>query len=140
MLAAVTMLTSVLGSNVTSLPDKFQSTAAAPDPPGINSKVLQLRDGSSNTWTHFWCPVTFVSSLAITVWNAGTITFLVITTLPFTWSKSNSRSLAYDDFYIIVLIYANFQYCDSDCNSSSVIQLVTWSIIQLPTCIGTLLL
>ena len=40
MLAAVTMPTTVLGSNVKSLPDKFQSTTATPDPPGINSQVL----------------------------------------------------------------------------------------------------
>ena len=74
MLAVVIMPTSVCGSRVTSLQDKFQSTTATLDPPGINFKVLagmnilvQLGDGSTNTWTHFWCQVTFVSPLAITV-------------------------------------------------------------------------
>ena len=74
MLAAVTVPTSLLGSNVISLPDKFQSTIATPDPPGINLEVLpgmnifvQFGDGSTNTWACFWYPVTFVSHLAITV-------------------------------------------------------------------------
>ena len=40
-------------------------------------------------------------------------------------------------FKIIVLTYATFQDCDKDCNSLDM-QLVTWSITQLPTCIGTL--
>ena len=73
MLAVVTVPTSVCGSRITSLPDKFQSTTATPDPPGINLEVLpgtnllvHLGDGSTNTWTCFWCPVTFVSPLAIT--------------------------------------------------------------------------
>ena len=73
MLAAVTMPTSVLGSNVISHSDKFLSTTATLDPPSINLEVLpgtnilaHLRDGSTNTWTCFWCPVTFVSPLAIT--------------------------------------------------------------------------
>ena len=97
MLAVVTVTTSVCGSRVTSLPDKFLSTPATPDLLGINSEVLagmnilfHLGDGSTNTWTCFWCPVTFVSPFAITVWKAGIFTFLVVTTLPFTWSKSNS--------------------------------------------------
>ena len=72
MLAVVTMPTS--DSRVTSLPNKFLSTTATPDPPGINSEVLpgmnillHLVDGSTNTWTHFWCPMTFVSPFVITV-------------------------------------------------------------------------
>ena len=55
MLAAVTMPTLVLGSNVISLPDKFLRTTATPDPPGINLEVLpgtnilvHLGDGSTN--------------------------------------------------------------------------------------------
>ena len=90
MLAAVTMPTSVWGSKIISVPDKFQNITATPDPPGINSEVLpetiilvHLGDGSTNTWTCFWCPVTFMSPLAITIWKPGTITFLIITTLPF---------------------------------------------------------
>ena len=58
MLAAVTMPTSVWGSKVISLADKFQSTTATPDPPGINLEVmtgtnifLHLGDGSTSTWT-----------------------------------------------------------------------------------------
>ena len=74
MLATVTMPTSVCGSRVRFLPDKFQSTTATPDPPGINSEILpetnipvQLGDGSINKWTCFWHLVTFVSPLAIAV-------------------------------------------------------------------------
>ena len=74
MLAAMTVPTLVCGLRITSLPDIFQSTTSTPDPPGINSEVLsgtnilvQLGDGSTNTWTCFWCLVTFVSPLAITV-------------------------------------------------------------------------
>ena len=74
MLAAVTVPTSMCGFRITSLPDKFQSTTSTPDPPGINLEVLpgtniltHLGDDSNNTWTCFWCPVTFVSPLAITV-------------------------------------------------------------------------
>ena len=74
MLAAVTMPTSVWGSRVISLPDKFLSTTAIPDPPGVNSEVLagmntplQFGDSSTSTWTCFWCPVTFVSPFVITV-------------------------------------------------------------------------
>ena len=74
MIPAVTMPTSVCESRVTSLHDKFLSTMATPDPPGINSEVLpgtnvliHSGDGSTNTWTHFWCPATFVSPYAITV-------------------------------------------------------------------------
>ena len=74
MLAVVTMSISVQSSNVTSLPDKFLSITATPDPPGINLEVLpgtniliHLGDGSTNTWTYYWYPVTFVSPLAITI-------------------------------------------------------------------------
>ena len=40
MLAMMTRPISVCGSKVTYLPDKFLSTTATPDPPGINSEVL----------------------------------------------------------------------------------------------------
>ena len=60
MLAAMTMPTLVLASNVIYLPDEFQSTIVTPDPPGINLEVLpgmnilvQLGDGSTKTWTCF---------------------------------------------------------------------------------------
>ena len=68
MLAAVPMPISVHGSTVMSLPDKFLSTTATPDPPRFNSEefhgtnILQhLGEDSPNTWTHIWCPVTMVS-------------------------------------------------------------------------------
>ena len=73
----------------------------------------------------FLMPSDFVIPLAITVYKAGMVTCLVRTMLPFTRAKSNSESLRCDGFNIMVLKYANFQDCDNDFNSSSVIQLVT---------------
>ena len=116
MLAAVTMPPSVWGYKIISLPDKFWSTTTTLDSPGINSEVLpgmniilHLGDDSTSKWTCFWSPVTFVSPLAITAWKAGTITFFVITTLPFTWSKSNSWSLTCDNFDRTVLTDTNLR-------------------------------
>ena len=74
MLAVVTIPTSVCGSKVTSLPYRFQRTTVTPDSPGINSEVfpgmntlVHLGDGSTNTWTCFGCPMTFMSPSVITL-------------------------------------------------------------------------
>ena len=56
LLAAEIMPTSVFGSKIMSLPDRFQSATSALDPSGFNSVVfpgtnmfLHLGDGSTNT-------------------------------------------------------------------------------------------
>ena len=74
----VTVQTSVHASRVMSLPYKFLSTTVTPDPPGTNSEVypgtntlMHLGEGSTNTWTAFWCPATLVSSFTTTVCKAG---------------------------------------------------------------------
>ena len=74
MLAAVAIPTSVCGSKVTSLPDRFQRTTVTPGSSGINSQVfpgmntlVHLQDGSTNTWTFFWFPMALVSPSVVTV-------------------------------------------------------------------------
>ena len=76
MLAAVTGPTSVCDSRVMSLPDKFLSTTVTPHPLSINSEVfpvtstlVHLGEGSTNTWTCFWCLVTLVSPFTTIVLN-----------------------------------------------------------------------
>ena len=66
------------------------------------------------------------------------VTSSLVTTLPLTQSRSNSQSPTDVAFEIMVLTYTTFQDCDKDCNSSSDMQWVTWSVTWLPTCIGTL--
>ena len=143
-LAAVTVPTPVHCSRAMSLPDKFLSTTYTLDPPGFNLEVflrtkthMHLGEGSTNTWTCFWCPMTWVSPLTTTVCKVGIFTSLV-TTLSFSWSRSNSGSSTGADLEIIILIYANFQDWERDCSLFSDIQLVTWSIMWLPTWMGTL--
>ena len=74
MLAVVTMPTSVCGSRLTSLPDKFLSTTATPILLVLIwryclEQIYSYTQGMvSPTHGHnFWCPVTFVSPFAITV-------------------------------------------------------------------------
>ena len=63
--------------------------------------------------------------------------FLVITTFTFTWPRSNSLFPICDNLDKTVPTYANFQDGANYLNSSSVISLITWLIILLPTWIGT---
>ena len=64
MLAAVTMPTSVCGSRVISLPDKFWSTTATPDPPGINLGGIAWNKYTLTLggWFHQHMDTLFVSS------------------------------------------------------------------------------
>ena len=87
MLAAVTVPISVHGSRVTSCPDKFLSTTVTSDPPGFNSEVfpktntlVHLGEGSTNTWTCFWCPVTMVTPFTTAVCKVSIFSFSHVTT------------------------------------------------------------
>ena len=91
MLAGVTVPISVCGSRVTSHPDIFLSTTVTSDPPGFYSEVfprtntiVQLGEGSTNTYTCFWYPVTMVSPFTTAVCKVGIFTYSHVTTLPFT--------------------------------------------------------
>ena len=62
--------------------------------------------------------VIMVSPFTTVVCEAGIVTSSLVTTLPLTWSRSNSRSLTNVASKIMVLTYTTFQDCDKDCNSS----------------------
>ena len=104
----------------------------------VFTHLTHLGDNFTSTWNA--CDVLWLWLVLLWLWSVRWGLSLLHRLLPYplTLSRSNTWSLTDVAFKIIVRTYATFQDCDKDCNSFLDMQLVTWSMTQLPIWIGTL--